>query len=140
MSLGAPGRCHNRVTFIGEQTDSDRADTTRSPRDGCGHGVAGVLTLRPAAVLGDGHGGTRDRRARASAVVAVGSYALTRWVFSLGGVRSSGVLGGVQTQPALLAFASGGDAMSATSSARMVRSPEVIISTSAPSRRSCAST
>ncbi|MCV7082113.1 AAE family transporter [Mycolicibacterium insubricum] len=43
--------------------------------------------------------------AAASAVVAVGSYALTRWVFSLGGVRSSGVLGGVQTQPALLGFA-----------------------------------
>ncbi len=43
--------------------------------------------------------------AAASVVVALGSYALTRWVFKLGGVRSAGVLGGVQTQPALLGFA-----------------------------------
>ncbi|WP_245905950.1 aspartate-alanine antiporter-like transporter [Mycolicibacterium palauense] len=38
-------------------------------------------------------------------VLASGTYALTRWVFRLGGVRSAGILGGVQTQPAILGFA-----------------------------------
>ncbi len=41
----------------------------------------------------------------ASTVVAGGGYALTRWAFRLGGVRSAGVLGGLQTQPAILGFA-----------------------------------
>lgn len=43
--------------------------------------------------------------AAGSVVVAAGGYVLTRWVFKLGGTRSSGVLGGIQTQPALLGFA-----------------------------------
>ena len=41
----------------------------------------------------------------ASTVVAGGGYALTRWAFGIGGVRSAGVLGGLQTQPAILGFA-----------------------------------
>lgn len=38
-------------------------------------------------------------------IVGLGTYAIMRWVVKLGGTRTAGVLGGVQTQPAVLAFA-----------------------------------
>lgn len=37
--------------------------------------------------------------------VGVGIYAAMRWAFKLGGTRTAGVLGGTQTQPAVLAYA-----------------------------------
>lgn len=40
-------------------------------------------------------------------VVGLGLYAVMRGVFKTGGTRLSGLLGGTQTQPALLAFANG---------------------------------
>ncbi|QDC25356.1 transporter [Georgenia yuyongxinii] len=40
-------------------------------------------------------------------VVAAATYVVMRRVFSMGGTRLSGVLGGAQTQPAILAFANG---------------------------------
>ena len=42
-----------------------------------------------------------------TAVVAVGLYQVMRRVFHVGGTQLSGVLGGAQTQPAVLAFANG---------------------------------
>lgn len=38
-------------------------------------------------------------------IVGLGMYATMRWVVHMGGTRLSGVIGGVQTQPAVLAFA-----------------------------------
>lgn len=38
-------------------------------------------------------------------LLAAGIYAVMRWVFHMGGTRMAGVLAGVQTQPAVLAFA-----------------------------------
>lgn len=38
-------------------------------------------------------------------IMAVGLYVTMRWVFHMGGTRLSGLLGGSQTQPAVLAFA-----------------------------------
>lgn len=38
-------------------------------------------------------------------VVGAGLYSVMRWGFKLGGTRTSGVLGGAQTQPAVLAYA-----------------------------------
>lgn len=40
-------------------------------------------------------------------VVALGTYVVMRRVFRVGGTRLSGILGGTQTQPAVLAFANG---------------------------------
>ena len=40
-------------------------------------------------------------------VVAVGLYVVMRRVFRIGGTRLSGIMGGTQTQPAVLAFANG---------------------------------
>ncbi len=40
-----------------------------------------------------------------TSIMAVGIYITMRWVFHMGGTRLSGLLGGVQTQPAVLAFA-----------------------------------
>ncbi|MCC2335235.1 aspartate:alanine exchanger family transporter [Cellulomonas wangsupingiae] len=40
-------------------------------------------------------------------VVAVGLYVVMRRVFRIGGTRLSGIIGGTQTQPAVLAFANG---------------------------------
>lgn len=38
-------------------------------------------------------------------IMAVGLYVTMRWLFRMGGTRLSGLLGGAQTQPAVLAFA-----------------------------------
>ena len=38
-------------------------------------------------------------------VVGLGTYASMRWIVRMGGTRLSGLIGGVQTQPAVLAFA-----------------------------------
>ena len=38
-------------------------------------------------------------------IVGLGLYASMRWVVKMGGTRLSGLLGGAQTQPAILAFA-----------------------------------
>lgn len=38
-------------------------------------------------------------------VVGIGTFLVMRWIFTMGGTRLSGVIGGTQTQPALLAFA-----------------------------------
>lgn len=38
-------------------------------------------------------------------IVGAGIYIVMRWVFKLGGTRTAGVLGGTQTQPAVLAYA-----------------------------------
>ncbi len=38
-------------------------------------------------------------------IVGLGIYASMRWVVKMGGTRLSGLIGGVQTQPAILAFA-----------------------------------
>ena len=40
-------------------------------------------------------------------VMAVGLYVVMRKLFKMGGTQLSGVLGGAQTQPAVLAFANG---------------------------------
>ncbi|MDC4233011.1 transporter [Actinomyces sp. B33] len=40
-------------------------------------------------------------------IMAIGLYCTMRWVFSMGGTQLSGLLGGSQTQPAVLAFANG---------------------------------
>ena len=40
-------------------------------------------------------------------VVAIGLYATMRKIFKMGGTKLSGLLGGAQTQPAVLAFANG---------------------------------
>lgn len=42
-----------------------------------------------------------------TSVVALGIYLVMRKVYAMGGTRLSGVLGGTQTQPAVLAFANG---------------------------------
>ena len=46
-------------------------------------------------------------RAVVTAFSGLSAYVLMRWVFGLGGTRLSGVLAGMQTQPALLAYANG---------------------------------
>jgi putative transport protein len=38
-------------------------------------------------------------------IMAIGLYVTMRWIFRMGGTRLSGLLGGAQTQPAVLAFA-----------------------------------
>lgn len=38
-------------------------------------------------------------------IMAVGLYVTMRWIFRIGGTRLSGIFGGAQTQPAVLAFA-----------------------------------
>lgn len=38
-------------------------------------------------------------------IMAAGIYATMRWLFKIGGTKTAGILGGVQTQPAVLAFA-----------------------------------
>ena len=38
-------------------------------------------------------------------IVGLGLYASMRWIVKMGGTRLSGLLGGAQTQPAILAFA-----------------------------------
>ena len=40
-------------------------------------------------------------------ILAVGTYVIMRWIFKMGGTQLSGFLGGLQTQPAVLAFANG---------------------------------
>ncbi len=40
-------------------------------------------------------------------IMAVGIYVTMRWIFKMGGTQLSGLLGGAQTQPAVLAFANG---------------------------------
>ncbi len=40
-----------------------------------------------------------------TSIVALGIYASMRWIVEMGGTRLSGLLGGAQTQPAVLAFA-----------------------------------
>lgn len=40
-------------------------------------------------------------------IIAVGVYTTMRWIFKMGGTQLSGMIGGVQTQPAVLAFANG---------------------------------
>ena len=40
-------------------------------------------------------------------IMAIGLYATMRWVFKMGGTKLAGLLGGAQTQPAVLAFANG---------------------------------
>ncbi len=40
-------------------------------------------------------------------IMGVGLYVSMRWLFKMGGTQLSGVLGGSQTQPAILAFANG---------------------------------
>lgn len=40
-----------------------------------------------------------------TSIMAVGIYVTYRWIFKMGGTQLSGALGGVQTQPAVLAFA-----------------------------------
>ncbi|AZN29820.1 transporter [Flaviflexus salsibiostraticola] len=42
-----------------------------------------------------------------TSIMAVGLYAAMRSIFKMGGTRLSGLLGGAQTQPAVLAFANG---------------------------------
>lgn len=42
-----------------------------------------------------------------TSIMAVGLYSVMRWVFKLGGTKTAGILGGAQTQPAVLAFANG---------------------------------
>ena len=42
-----------------------------------------------------------------TSIMAVGTYVTYRWVFKMGGTKLAGALGGVQTQPAVLAFANG---------------------------------
>ncbi|EEH63525.1 TrkA C-terminal domain protein [Gleimia coleocanis DSM 15436] len=38
-------------------------------------------------------------------IMATGLYVTMRWVFKMGGTKTAGILGGAQTQPAVLAFA-----------------------------------
>ncbi len=40
-----------------------------------------------------------------TSIMAIGLYVTMRWMFKMGGTRLSGLLGGAQTQPAVLAFA-----------------------------------
>lgn len=40
-------------------------------------------------------------------IMAIGLYAIMRWVFHMGGTKLSGLLAGAQTQPAVLAFSNG---------------------------------
>ena len=40
-------------------------------------------------------------------IMGAGLYISMRWLFKMGGTQLSGVLGGSQTQPAILAFANG---------------------------------
>ena len=40
-------------------------------------------------------------------ILAVGTYVIMRWIFKMGGTQLPGFLGGLQTQPAVLAFANG---------------------------------
>nr|WP_026460693.1 TrkA C-terminal domain-containing protein [Schaalia suimastitidis] len=40
-----------------------------------------------------------------TAIMAIGLYCTMRWIFKMGGTQLSGLLGGSQTQPAVLAFA-----------------------------------
>ncbi|MFT0762565.1 TrkA C-terminal domain-containing protein [Actinomyces sp. F1_1611] len=40
-------------------------------------------------------------------IMAVGLYAVMRWGFKMGGTKLAGLVGGAQTQPAVLAFANG---------------------------------
>ncbi len=40
-----------------------------------------------------------------TSIMAVGLYVAMRWIFKMGGTRLAGLLGGSQTQPAVLAFA-----------------------------------
>ena len=42
-----------------------------------------------------------------TSIMAIGLYVTMRWVFRMGGTRLAGLLGGAQTQPAVLAFANG---------------------------------
>ena len=42
-----------------------------------------------------------------TSTMAIGLYVTMRWVFKMGGTKLAGLLGGAQTQPAVLAFASG---------------------------------
>lgn len=42
-----------------------------------------------------------------TSIMAVGLYVCMRWIFKMGGTKLSGVFGGAQTQPAVLAFANG---------------------------------
>ena len=42
-----------------------------------------------------------------TSIMAVGLYCTMRWVFKMGGTKLAGLLGGAQTQPAVLAFANG---------------------------------
>lgn len=40
-----------------------------------------------------------------TSIMGVGIYVTMRWMFKLGGTKTAGILGGAQTQPAVLAFA-----------------------------------
>ncbi|WP_442984259.1 aspartate:alanine exchanger family transporter [Schaalia sp. ZJ405] len=42
-----------------------------------------------------------------TSIMAVGLYCTMRWIFKMGGTQLAGLLGGAQTQPAVLAFANG---------------------------------
>ena len=42
-----------------------------------------------------------------TSTMAIGLYITMRWVFKMGGTKLAGLLGGAQTQPAVLAFANG---------------------------------
>ena len=42
-----------------------------------------------------------------TSTMAIGLYVTMRWVFKMGGTKLAGLLGGAQTQPAVLAFANG---------------------------------
>ena len=42
-----------------------------------------------------------------TSIMAIGLYCTMRWVFKMGGTKLAGLLGGAQTQPAVLAFANG---------------------------------
>ena len=42
-----------------------------------------------------------------TSTMAIGLYVTMRWVFRMGGTKLAGLLGGAQTQPAVLAFANG---------------------------------
>lgn len=42
-----------------------------------------------------------------TSIMAVGLYSVMRWMFHMGGTKLAGLVGGAQTQPAVLAFANG---------------------------------
>ena len=42
-----------------------------------------------------------------TSIMAIGLYCTMRWLFKMGGTKLAGLLGGAQTQPAVLAFANG---------------------------------